>query len=572
MKFDIEVNNKKITVYRGETILSALERNGINIPTLCHLKKLSPTGSCRMCVVEVEGKEGLVTSCSYPVEEWMKIYTHSPRVINARKSIIEMLLASHPDDCLYCIRNTDCELQRYAAELNVKERRFPNSYKRKKIDNSGAGIVYDPSKCILCGRCIRVCDEVQNINTFDVIKRGSLSIVNTCFSKSIANSNCIYCGQCVLVCPTAALTEKSHINNVIKNFNDKSKINIAICSPTVLVSIAEEFGIKPSKNYNGQIVGALKKLGFAYVFDLSSVIDLHAYETAYYIAQRIKSGIKEPLFSSCCPAWVKYAEQSDFQLKQLSPIKSPQQMMGTLIKTYFADKNKIDPEQIFSVSIMPCLAKKYEAQRDEHNYNNPFVDSVLSTRELIKLIKMNSIDFFKVIPEAFDQPFSLKSSASTLYSITGGVAEAILRNFLYILSNKEPSEIKFSKLRGFKGIKDINIKIENFNIDFAVINGQGNVKDFLNEMQKNNKVYDFVEVMSCEGGCINGGGQSLKSSDDKIKSRAKIVYDNDERDIINASYKNSFIIDLYDNYLIKPNSEKCIDLFFTTYKPKTVLN
>ena len=574
MIYDIEVNNRKIKAYRGETILSALQRNGIIVPTLCFMKDLSPTGACRMCVVEVEGEKNLVTACSHTVEEWMKIYTHSLKVINTRKLIIEMLLASHPDECLYCIRNTNCELQKYTAELNVSERRFNNFSERKKNDVSGAGISYEPSKCILCGRCVRVCDEIQGVNTIDFIKRGISTIINPSFSKSISNSNCIYCGQCVRVCPTAALTGKNHIPYVLKNVHKQNTKLVAQCSPAVAISIAEEFGVKAGKDFSGQMVTALKKCGFDAVFDTSVSIDLHIYETAKIIVEKIKNNDKTTLFSSSCPAWVKYAEQSDFDLSRLSIIKSPQQIMATLIKTLYAQNVNIKPENIFSVSISPCLAKKYEAQREEHNqniYNE--VDAVLLVRELARLIKLSGIDFLKCEPAPFDEPFNIRSSASNLYAVSGGEAESILRTVIFMLTGKETKDNTYTKLRGFKDIKEISVKAGIYDINFAVVNGIKNIHKLLDEIKTCKRHYDFVEIMSCSGGCINGGGQPLKTSVEDLKLRTKIIYENDKKDVINKAHKSPFVNDFYNDTLNRLQLVTSFDeLFKTSYKYKKVLN
>jgi len=573
MIFNIEVNNKIIKAKRGETILNALERNGIKVPTLCYMRELSPTGACRMCVVEVEGKEHLVTACSHPVEEWMKINTHSPRVVSARKSIIEMLLANHPDDCLYCVRNVKCELQRYAAELNVKDRRFSVHQNRKKTDSSSASISVDPGKCILCGRCVRVCDEVQGVNTLDFVKRGVETAIGTTFSKSLSLSNCIYCGQCVMVCPTAALVGKDHIAQVVKNIHRPEIKVIAHCSPSVAVSLAEEFGIKSGKDFSGEMVAVLKKLGFDLVFDTSSVIDLHIYETAHFLARRLKNTNKLPLFSSCCPAWVKFAEQSAYNTDLLLPIKSPQQMMGTLLKQWYADIKGFDPSLIYSVSVMPCLAKKFEAQRDENNNENlASVDAVLSTRELARLIRMKGVDFLKSEPEFFDEPFSKRSSAARLYAVSGGLAEAVLRTLIFILTGKEPEDIKFSKLRGSKDIKEAQIEVGDKVLRFAVINGNGNIDSFMSDLNSGKVNYDFVEVMSCPGGCVNGGGQPLGANTDDIKSRAKAFYDADDKDIINVAHKNPLVMDMYKNYLGMANGDKCKELFTASFHIKEVLN
>ena len=389
MNFDIDVNNRVIQVRRGETILSALNRNGINVPTLCSLKGLSPTGACRVCVVEVEGFENLVTSCSYPVKEGMKIRTHSPRVVKARKTLVELLLSNHPDDCLYCERNGYCELQDLSVELNIRERRISGRKSRHRLDLSSPSIMRDPAKCILCGRCVRTCDEIQSVSTLEFINRGSKTLVGTSMNRDLNFSSCIACGQCVMVCPTGALHEHSNLDEMQDALNNKTQKVVIQYGPSISVSLAEEFGIKAGKDINGLLVAALRKIGFDFIFDSTFAADLAIMETAAELQQRIETNENLPMISSCCPAWVKFVEQfyPDL-LPLLSSTKSPQQLMGTIIKTYFASKQGLNPNEIFSVAVMPCLAKKFEAQRVEMTSKGlSDVDLVLSTRELARLIR-----------------------------------------------------------------------------------------------------------------------------------------------------------------------------------------
>ena len=401
MVFNLEVNNRIIQAKKGETILSVLRRNGIQVPTLCNMKEFTPTGACRMCVIEMEGVENLLPSCSIVVEDFMKIKTHSPRVLRARKTIVELLLSNHPDDCLYCERNGNCELQKLAEDLNIRERRIPGRKTLFKIDKSGSSIVRDPAKCILCGRCVRVCEEVQNIATLDFIYRGSRLAISPAMSKSLNFSNCISCGQCIIVCPTGAITEKVQFSELDHSLHDIKKKVIAQFSPTVSVSIAEEFGLRPGKDVNGLINAALRKIGFNKVFDTSFGADLMVVEQAEEFLQRLEKNENLPFITGCCPSWISFAEQSAPDiLKNVTSLKSPQQISGTLIKTWVSEKYAIPPEDVYSVSFMPCTSKKMEAQRAEMTTKGyPDVDTVLTTRELVRLIRLNGIDMLSLEPE-----------------------------------------------------------------------------------------------------------------------------------------------------------------------------
>ena len=409
----IEVNNREIEANPGETILAALNRAGIKVPTLCHLEGLFPSGACRMCVVEVEGMQGLIPSCAYPVSEGMKIETHSPRAIRARKTIVELLLANHPDDCLYCVRNGSCELQKLAEELGVRQRRYAGNKNDYKIDTSSPAIVRDPAKCILCGKCIRVCEEIQGVSAIDFIGRGSRAIVGTVFNEGINVSSCINCGQCITVCPTGALREKSSLKEVMDAIHDPDKFVVVQHAPSVSVTLGEEFEIRPGHDVIGVMTAALRRLGFDRVFDTAFAADLTIMEEAHELVHRIQNGGTLPMMTSCSPGWIKFVEQfyPEF-VDNISTCKSTQQMLGAVIKSYFAEREGIDPEKIFSVSIMPCTAKKFEAERPElSNHELPDVDAVLTTRELSRIIKMQGLDLKNMIPEANDTPFGERSSA-----------------------------------------------------------------------------------------------------------------------------------------------------------------
>lgn len=573
MQFNIEVNSRLIEVRKGETILSALYRNGIKVPTLCNMKDLSPTGACRVCVVEVEGKENLVTSCSYPVEESMKIKTHSPRVVKARKTLVELLLSNHPDDCLYCERNGCCELQDLAIDLNIRERRISGKKSRHKLDLSSPSIVRDPAKCILCGRCVRVCDEIQSVSTLDFLNRGSKTIIGTAMARDLNFSSCINCGRCVMVCPTGALHEHGYLDEVLDSLNNPAMQVVVQYGPSLTVSLAEEFGIKAGKDINGVINAALRKIGFAQIFDTAFGADLAVMETVEVIMQKLETGDGFPVISSCCPAWVKYAEQfyPDI-LPYLSTCKSPQQMLGSIIKSYYAPQNNINPNSIYSVAIMPCLAKKFEAQREEMTHKAiSDVDVVITTRELSRLIKMYGIDIQNIDPQTPDSPFGTRSSAGKLFGTSGGTTEAILRTLHYRISGKELNTLKLHDLRSVSGIKEISVKIGGKDLKIVLANGITGIEKLVKGIL--NKTIDahFVEVMACPGGCVNGGGQPFKSGDKDIKARIRSLYEIDEVDTIKASHKNPLINELYEKFLEKPGSDKAKQQLHTCYTKRDVL-
>ncbi len=573
MLIDIEVNGKKIKANRGDTILDTLYDNGIKVPTLCRVAELSSTGACRMCVVEIEGKSGLIPSCSYPIDEPIKIRTHSPRVVNARKMLVELLLSNHPDDCLYCIRNGNCELQDLAVELNVRERRISGEKSKANSDHSSPGIVRDPAKCILCGRCVRYCDEILSISALDFIKRGNNTSVATTMNRDLNFSSCINCGQCIMVCPTGALHEKTNFDIVQDMLNNPDVKVIAQYSPTTSVSLAEEIGLRPGKDINGILNAALKRIGFDKVFDNSFGADLAIYEQSAELADRIKNDENLPMLSSCCPGWIKYMEQSHpDMIDYVSTSKSPQQMLGAVIKSYYADKEKIPSEKIFSVSIVPCTAKKFEAQREEMTHKGVSdIDVVLTTRELIKLIHLYGIDIQFLNEEIPDSPFNTRSSAGKMVAVTGGLAEGIARTLSYHLSGKELGEIKLTKLRGFKQRKETYIKIGKQQYGFAVVSGIKSANELINEIRDGKKDIHFIEIMACPGGCINGGGQPFNLGEKELKAISKTLYDLDEKEAINVAHKNSGVLKLYDEFLAEPLSEKCRKFLHTKYTKRDVL-
>lgn len=573
MFIDIEVNNKKIQAKKGETILETLNRNGIKVPTLCRMEGFTPTGACRMCVVEAEGKSGLIPSCSYQIEEPIKIRTHSPRVIQARKMLVELLLSNHPDDCLYCASNGNCQLQDLAVELNIRERRISGKKTKANLDQSSPGIVRDPAKCILCGRCVRVCEEVMNIFTFDFYKRGNKTAIATSMNKDLNFSNCINCGQCLLVCPTGALYEKTNLDIVQQMLSNTDVTVIAQYSPSISVSIADELGLRSGKDINGVLNAVLRRIGFNKVFDTSFAADVAIFEQSAELADRIKSNENLPMMSSCCPGWIKYMEQSHpDMIDNVSTTKSPQQILGTLIKSYFTQIEDISPEKIFSVSIMPCTAKKFEAQREEMTHKGiSDIDVVLTTRELLKLIKLYGVDAQSLDEEMPDVPFNTRSSAGKMVSVTGGLAEGVARTLNYHLTGKELPNIKITKLRGFKNRKEVSVKIGKQEIGIAVVSGLKSANKLIAEIREGKSDIHFIEIMACPGGCINGGGQAFNNDEKTLKARSKAIYDLDDKEAINVAHKNSKVISLYNEFLGEQLSEKCIKLLHTKYSKRDVL-
>lgn len=573
MNVNIEVNNRQIQARKGETILSALNRNGIRVPTLCSMKEFSPTGACRLCVVEVEGRDSLVTSCSQVVEESMRIITHSPRVVRARKTLVELLLSNHPDDCLFCERNGSCELQSLAAELHIRERKVQRRSINHKLDLSSPSIVRDPAKCILCGRCVRVCDEIQSVSTLELVKRGCNTYVGTTMSRDLNFSSCIGCGQCVLACPTSALNEHSNIDEVIDSLNNSSVVPVVQYAPSITVSLAEEFGMKPGKDVSGILNATLKKIGFKYVFDSAVAADIAVMEMAHELLGRLQNNENMPMISSCCPAWVKFVEQFyPEQLHLLSTSKSPQQIMGSLIKTYFASVSGINPSSIHSVSVMPCLAKKFEAQREEMTSKGVSdVDSVLSTRELARLIKLHGIDIQSIDSQNPDRPFNIRSSAGKLFGVAGGTSEALMRSVYSMATGKELQSIKVSEFRSTSSIREVKFSAGTREFVFVVISGLKDIRHFMEELIAGNIRADYVEVMACPGGCVNGGGQPFVSDDRDVRLRTKSIYEIDEAETVKCSHKNPQVQEIYTTFLGEAGGDKAKNLLHTTFTKRDVL-
>lgn len=571
---NIEVNGRTVQAEAGEMLLGALRRAGINIPTLCNIDGLPASGACRMCVVEVEGQRALTPSCAFPVFEGMKVKTHTERTIDARRTIIELLLADHPADCFYCERNGNCQLQALAEELGVRSRRYTGQKDVCKLDNSGASIVRDSGKCVLCGRCVRVCEEIQGVACLDFIHRGSKTIVGTAFNEGMNISSCINCGQCVAACPTGALTAKSHVAQVVAALKDPNLHVVVQHAPAVSVSLGEEFGLPLGTDTMGVMHAALRRLGFDKVFDTCFSADLTIMEEGTELVNRIKNGGVLPMFTSCSPGWIKFLETfyPEF-MPNVSSCKSPQAMLGAVIKTFYAEKNNLDPKKIFSVSIMPCTAKKFEASRPElgrDGYQD--VDAVLTTREAAQLIKMFGLDLKALSPEPADTPFGVRSTAGKLFGASGGVMEAAIRSAYFLLTGNELADLKVEAVRGIDGWKEAHLDINGLAIGVAVVNGLANARKLLDMIKSGEKTdVQFIEVMTCPGGCVGGGGQPYGTDRDKVKGRMQSLYNIDASETLRVSHKNADVLRLYDEYLGKPNGEKSHHLLHTVYHKREPL-
>lgn len=563
----LTINNIKVNAEDGMTILDAAKSVGIHIPTLCHLKDLAPTGACRICVVEVQGQRNLTPSCAFPVYDGMVVETNSARVRRARKTIVELLIENHPQDCLVCVRNKNCELQDLSEKYSVREHRYVGASKDHAIDISSASMERDPAKCILCGRCVRVCHEVQKVGAIDFTNRGFSTIVTTPYNKGINVSDCILCGQCILVCPTAALREKGALKEVVNAINDRNKFTIVQVAPAVRATLGEEYNMPLGTDVTGQLVTGLRRLGFKKVFDTNFAADLTIMEEATELINRVQNGGTLPMFTSCCPGWIKYAEQNRPEiLEHLSSCKSPHEMEGAVLKTYYAKKMGINPKDIFVVSIMPCTVKKYESNRNELSEENMAdVDAVLTTRELVRFFKVAGIEFGDLPEGYFDNPLGESTGAAAIFGTSGGVMEAALRTAYFKISGKELENLDLEAVRGKEGVKEATVSINGLDVNVAVVNGIGNVKKILDDVQNGTSKYHFIEVMTCPGGCINGGGQPIHQIADKIQKRMKALYQIDSKMKLRRSHDNELVKVLYKEFFIEPNSHKAHEILHTEY-------
>lgn len=567
----ITINGKKLQVEDGTTILEAAKLLEIYIPTLCHMNlhdgvEHNP-GSCRVCVVEVEGRRNLAPACNTPVVEGMVVKTSSIRAIKSRRTVVELLLSDHPQDCLLCEKNTNCELQALAADMGIRKMKYKGDMSTFPKDFSSSSIERNLDKCILCRRCVTVCGKIQTVSVLSAQNRGFNTIISPAFGLPMIDTNCTFCGQCVSVCPTGALTEVNNTTKVWNALNDENKFVIVQTAPAVRAALGEAFGNEPGTAVTGKMVAALRSLGFNRVFDTDFAADLTIMEEAAEFLDRIQNGGRLPMLTSCCPGWINFFEHEFTDLLDVpSSCKSPQQMFGAIAKSYYAKKMNIPREDLIVVSVMPCLAKKYEAARDEMNHD---VDIVVSTREIAKMIKEAGIQFNALAEEEFDDFMGESTGAGVIFGVTGGVMEAALRTAYEWITHENLDQVEFSVIRGLEGIREATIHIKDLEVKAAIASGLGNARNLLNKIRSGEADYQIIEIMACPGGCIDGGGQPYMHGHYEIlEERAKALYQEDRDKPIRKSHENPSIIKLYDEFLDHPNSEIAHELLHTHYAAK----
>ncbi len=576
---NLTINGKPVSVPAGSTILDAAKKLNINIPTLCYCEKLgcgigNKPASCRICVVEVEKRRNLAPACATPVMEGMVVHTNTQRALKARRTVLELMLSDHPNDCLTCPKNRECSLQRLAAEFGINDVQYKGEINQFPVDNSSEAIMRDLSKCIMCRRCETVCNKVQTVGALTGFGRGFKAKVGTASMIPLADTSCTFCGQCVNACPVGAITGISYVKKVWAAINDPSKTVIVQTAPAVRVAVGQEFGFEPGVAITGKMVAGLRALGFDKVFDTNFSADLTIMEEGTEIVQRIKEGKNLPILTSCCPGWINFIEHNFPDLLHIpSSCKSPQQMFGAVAKTYYAEKIGVKPEDLIVVSIMPCQAKKYEAARPEFSKNGVRdVDFVVTTRELCRMFREAGVNLANMEDEAYDSPLGESSGAADIFGVTGGVLEAACRSVYYMLNGKnlEGDAINFRAVRGLDGVKEATVQIApGKSINVAVCSGLGNARKVLEKVRKEPDRFQAIEIMACPGGCINGGGQPfLHGHTDLLEKRMKGIYTEDESKTLRLSHENSDIKKLYAEYLGEPGSEKAHHLLHTTYHQK----
>ena len=575
----LTIDGETIKAKKGTTILQAAKQAGIDIPTLCFLKDINEVGDCRMCIVEVEGRRGFATSCIQTVEEGMVVHTHTPNVLEARRTVLDLIISNHAKDCLTCTRSGNCELQKLATKFNVLHVEYPGEMTKHKIDDKSPALVRDFNKCILCRRCVATCKNVQGIGAIDCINRGFESCISTVGDHSLNDVNCTFCGQCIEACPTGALHEKETIKEAWAKLKDPDTYVIAQTAPSIRVALGEEFGMDIGTNVEGKMITALKRLGFNKVFDTNTGADFTIMEEATEFVERFKENAELPMMTSCCPGWVRYIEENYPELlPHLSSCKSPHQMFGALLKTYYAKKENIDPSKIYVISIMPCVAKKFEAIRPEMQNDGLYdVDNVITTRELSRMIKQANIEFAKLEDSEFDNPMGEATGAAAIFGTTGGVMEAALRTAGDLLTGEDLEKIDFKEVRGGKGIKKATVNIAGKEIKVVAASGLKNAREILEEIKSGKADYQFVEIMACPGGCIMGGGQPIKSSKiradvDIRKLRSEALYTIDEKSTIRKSHENPVLKTIYKQYLGNPGGELAHKLLHTHYEKREKYN
>ncbi|MFR2509398.1 NADH-dependent [FeFe] hydrogenase, group A6 [Odoribacter laneus] len=578
----LQIDHHTVEVPRGTTVLEAARGVGINIPSLCYmnLKDMCITNlpaSCRMCVVEIEGRRNLAPACATRCENGMKVHTSTLRVLNARKTVLELILSDHPNDCLICPKSGNCDLQSLAVKLKIREIPFAGEQSTYKIETSPS-LIRDMNKCIFCRRCEMMCNEVQTVGALGAINRGFSAIISPAFEQPLTTSECTFCGQCVAVCPVGALTEMDHTNRLINDLNNPRKTVIVQTAPAVRAALGEEFGLPAGTSVTGKMAAALRQLGFAKVFDTDFAADLTIMEEGTELLNRLTAylngdkNVRLPILTSCCPAWVNFFEhQFPDMLDIPSTARSPQQMFGSIAKTYWAEKMGIPREDLIVVSIMPCLAKKYECGRDEFKVNDdPDVNYSISTRELASLIKRANIDFNSLPEEDFDQPLGESTGAGVIFGASGGVMEAALRTAYELYTGQKLEKVDFEAVRGLDNIKKATVRLNGVELHVGIAHGLGNARKLLNEIKEGKSEFHAIEIMACPGGCIGGGGQPLHHGNSELlKARTYALYEEDRNKPLRKSHENPYILKLYEEYLGKPMSEKAHHLLHTHYFNKS---
>lgn len=577
---NLKINGVDVSAPEGSTILEAARLAHIDIPTLCFLKDINEIGACRICVVEVKGARSLVASCVYPINEGMEVWTNTPKVLDSRKKTLQLILSNHERKCLSCVRSGNCELQKLCKDLKVDdEGKYDGARNEYELDYSAAHMVRDNNKCILCRRCSAVCENVQSVGVIGANNRGFKTSISSPFEMGLGDTSCVSCGQCIAVCPVGAIYEKDCTDQVFDAIADPQKHVVVQVAPAVRAAIGEAFGLPIGTNAEGQMIAALRRLGFDKVFDTDFSADLTIMEEATEFLHRVQNGGTLPLITSCSPGWIKYCEHYFPEMTEnLSSCKSPQQMFGAIVKTYYAEKMGIDPKNIVSVSVMPCTAKKFEIGRDNQDAAGvPDVDIALTTRELARMIERVGLNFLSLpADEKFDDPLGMSTGAAVIFGATGGVMEAALRTAVWKLTGEAAdSPVEFKDVRGVEGIKEASYDVAGLNVKVAIASGLSNAKALLQKVKNGEADYHFIEIMGCPGGCVNGGGQpqvpaSVRNFTDIRKLRAKVLYDLDESRELRKSHDNPAIKALYDEYLGEPGSHKAHELLHTTYVKRKI--